>query len=129
MGGRAAIEGSGVGPVDPGSEAVGVVVEGLGDEDPLADDHVAVAPRVRAGQCSEVWEELVGQAEADAALAPDHREDGAAGQEGVASEHAANGDVGEVGGEVVQPGAELEEEGAHERAGGGVYRAGGACLG
>src|SRR5262249_53294588 len=40
-------------------------------------------------------------------------EDGASREEGIATEHPADRDLGEAGGEVVQPGAELEEQGSH----------------
>ena len=106
-------EGGSVRPADPWGEAVGVVVEGFWDEYPLPYHHVPVTPGVRAGKRPQLGEQLIGEPQADPALSPDHREDRAAGQEGVAAEHPADGDLGEVGGEVVQPGAELEEEGAH----------------
>ena len=83
-----------------------------------------------AGERAEPGQEVVRQPQADPSLAPDHGEDGAAGEEGVAAEHPADRDLGEAGGEVVQPGAELEEQGAHaeERGGAGVYPVAGACL-
>jgi len=129
--GRAAGEGGGMRLADPGGEAVGVVVERFRDEDPLAHDHVAVPPGVRAGERAELGEQLVRKAETDATLAPDHREDGTAGEEGVAAEHAADRDLREVGGEVVEARTELEEEGAHGRGagGGGVYLLGAVCPG
>lgn len=100
-------------------------MEGLGDQNPLPHHHVPVTPGVRTGERAELGKQLVGEPETDATLAPDHGEDGAAGEEGIAAEHAADRDLGETGGEVIQPGAELEEQGAHgngrERGGAGVY--------
>ena len=88
-------------------------MEDLGDQDPLPHHHVPVTPGVGSGERAELRKQVVGQPETDATLAPDHGEDGAAGEEGIAAEHAADRDLAETGGEVIQPGAELEEEGAH----------------
>ena len=100
-------------------------MEELGDQDPLPYHHVPMTPGVCSGERAKLGKQVVGQAETDATLAPDHGEDRAAGEEGITAEHAADRDLAETGGEVIQPGAELEEERAHGngrgRGGAGVY--------
>jgi hypothetical protein len=106
-------QGRRVGLLHPTDECLGVVVERLGDESPLAHHHVAQPPGGRSGKSSHRIGLGVGQLEADAALSRHHREDLSAGEEGVAAEHLSDRDVGQTCRGLFQPRPQLDQQGAH----------------